>query len=102
MSDQMVRDMLVLKALDPGADLKLSEYTGKWYVSTCLEIGNGVILSGVAEHEATPERAVAATLARLQSVTAGCYVASKYAGKRREYRWNGGAFAECTREEAMR
>lgn len=93
--------MLIIKALDPGASVKYSEYTRQWYVESRLSVGNGTVLTGVAEHRGTPNDAIQAFFARLTDLTLDEYVASDYHGRRREWRWNGAAFAECTRDEVF-
>lgn len=101
MTGSINEDMLMLQALDPSARLNFSSHTAKWYVDTRLEVGDGATLCGVAEHRASPAEAVEATLGSLQGIEDDQYVVSKFRGHRREWRWNGVAFAECTREEAM-
>jgi hypothetical protein len=95
------RLMLIIKALDPNASVLFSEYTHQWYVSASIEIGDGSMLTGGAEHRNTPNEAVEAFYDRLTSINLDQYVVSKYRGHRREWRWNGAAFAECTRDEAL-
>lgn len=90
--------MLLIKTMDNGAMLKLSEWTGKWYVEAQVEVSDGVVLSGVTEHEDSPEQAVHAYLARLAEVDVNDFgrvlVTRAYAGdERRHWRWNGAAFA---------
>jgi hypothetical protein len=96
-NDAMKRQMQLIQALDSEACVKFSTYTGQWYVVSNLEIGDGHVLHGGAEHRDSPEEAVSATLQALQGVTGENYVAGRYLGERREWRWNGAAFAECTR-----
>ena len=88
--------MLIIKALDPSASVAFSEYTNKWYVASRLEIGNGVTLTSPNEHRDSPEDAVLSYFAALTNLSAGEYVVSRYLAIRREWTWNGAAFAECT------
>lgn len=99
--NQADRLMLIIKALDPGASVLFSEYTHHWYVGASIEVGNGSVLTGGAEHRETPNEAVQAFFDRLTSIGLDEYIVSKYRGQRREWRWNGAAFAECTRDEAL-
>lgn len=94
-------DMLVIQALDDTANLQFSKYTSKWYVDSALEIGDGCILSGIVEHRDNPEQAIYAFMETIKAVEYPKFVVGRYAGKRREWRWNGQAFAECTREVAL-
>lgn len=98
-SDEEV--MAIIDALDPGASLKFSKWTGKWYVAANLEIGDGTILRGITEHHDTPHDAIQAFFSVLTNLSLDEYVASTYCGQRREWRWNGAAFAEVTRHEAL-
>lgn len=94
--------MLMLKAMSPDVTVAFSEYTGKWYVSArYLEIGDGSLLKGVTEHRASPDLAVLAFFDRLISAGLDEYIVGNYQGQRREYRWNGAAFAEVTRSEVL-
>lgn len=91
------REMLAILALDPDASLLFSTMTHLWYVSARVYISDGAIESGVTEHRETPQAAVAQFFTRLTSLSLDEWVNSTYKGKRREWRWNGTAFAECTR-----
>lgn len=93
--------MLVLQALDPNATVGYSSYTRQWYVQANISIGNGAILTGATEHRSTPGDAVAAFFNRVADLSLDEYVVSDYLGHRREWRWNGAAFAECTRDEVF-
>lgn len=93
--------MLVIKALDNESSLELSEYTRKWYVAAGLDIGDGVLLTGISEHRHTPEDAVFAILERLMAVTDLDHYIATRSEPRREYRWNGAAFADVTRPEVL-
>lgn len=86
--------MLRIKALDRTAHLEFSEATLKWYVSSRLEICGDGMLSGVVEHRASPEEAVSAFLHRLVVLPEGKRIALVRSDSRREWRWNGAAFAE--------
>lgn len=94
MSGDVRNQMLLLKALDSAASILLSQYTQQWYVSARIEIGDGVMLAGVAEHRDTPQEAVAAMFERLCDLGLDHYIAASPYGDRRNYRWNGAAFAE--------
>lgn len=94
--------MLMLKAVSRDVTVEFSEYTGKWYVSgRRLEVGDGSLLRGVTEHRDTPEQAIHAFFDALTSIGLDEYVVGEYLGQRREYRWNGAAFAEVTRHEVL-
>ena len=93
--------MAHLLALSPGACVKFSEWTGKWYVEASIEVGDGSILEGGTEHCDTPHEAIQAYFRRLTSVPLDKYIATRYRSQRREWRWNGAAFVEITREEAL-
>lgn len=91
--------LLVIQALSPGASVNYSQYTQKWYVEARnLDVGDGVMLTGSTEHAATPEEAVRGYFDYLTSVEYPKYIVSSYQGHRREWRWNGAAFAEVTRD----
>lgn len=101
MSRRLLSDMMLLiQSLDRGASIKFSGYTMQWYVGASIEIGDGVLLRGVAEHCDTPDEAVTAYFERLTTIGLDEYIVSSFAGKRREWRWNGATFVECTREVA--
>lgn len=103
-SAELNRAMLAIKTLDKGAHILLSEYTGCWYVGARIEFSDGFMLRGMTEHRATPDEAVFAFLAALQSISLDEVIVASPAGERREFRWNGGAFAEeygSIRERAM-
>ena len=93
--------MLIILALDPGASVHLSPYTGKWLVEASIEIGNGSMLTSPCEHADSPDAAIRAFFARLTDLAQDEYVVTRFHGRRREWRWNGRAFAECTREEVL-
>ena len=101
MPESAAQIMLILKALDPGASVKFSEWTGQWYVEASIEVGDGSVLTGGTEHRDSPDDAVRDYFARLTAISLDEYVATRYCGQRREWRWNGAAFAEITRREAM-
>lgn len=94
-------EMALITALDRNACVRLSPYTGKWYVEAKIDIGDGVILTGIAEHEDSIHLAVKKYLERLINIKPEEYIATQYEGQRREYRWNGSAFVECTRPEVL-
>lgn len=94
----MTSTMLKILALDPDASLRLSRFTELWYVSAKIEIGDGVLLTGVAEHRDSPEAAIGAFFERITNIKLDEYVVSHYCGQRREWSWNGAAFAEVTRD----
>lgn len=88
--------MLAIKALDPQASVRFSEYTGKWYVDARTEVGDGSILKGGSEHRDHPGEAVLAYFAYLIAIDHEHYIVASPWGERREYRWNGAAFAETS------
>lgn len=100
--NEVARVMLLIKTVDPDASLKLSEYTGKWYIEARIEVGDGAILRGCTEHRDTPGEAVLAYFDNLRMLKVDEYIVGRYLDQRREYRWNGAAFVEQTRPEAMR
>lgn len=91
-------NMLLIKALAPSASLQLSTFTRKWYVDARIEISDGCMLSGVTEHRDTPDLAVLAFINTLMAIDSNqfdrCIVANAMVGERRQYVWNGAAFAE--------
>lgn len=93
--------MLYIQALAPDASVKFSPYTQRWYVSARIDIGDGEMLHGITEHHETADAAVEAFFTRLTEVSLDEYLATEYQGYRREWRWNGAAFAECTRAKAL-
>jgi hypothetical protein len=93
----MTAAMLIIKSLDPSASLELSEYTQQWYVSARIDISDGACLSGVTEHEDTPDVAVRAFLNRITEVGQHDHehvLVTRFHGERRHHRWNGRAFVE--------
>lgn len=86
--------MLCIQTLDPDAHLDFSHFTGKWYLSSRIEISDGAILSSITEHEDTPEAAVFAYFDKLKWISLDEVIVAKPTGQRRHYRWNGAAFAE--------
>lgn len=98
MSDGLGRAMLLIKSLDPKANLEFSEWTQKWFVAADIEISDGCIIGGITEHRDTPDQAVLAFLARLQGVDYGdlenVIVTNSLRPERRHWRWNGAAFVE--------
>lgn len=92
--------MLIIKALDNDACLRFSDLTYQWYVDASIEIGNGVTLSTASEHCADADAAVLAFFARITSLAIDEYLVSRHFGQRRQWRWNGGAFVECTQSRA--
>lgn len=91
-------NMLLILALDSDATLRLSPYTRQWFVQARIEISDGTILSGVTEHNKTPDLAVLSFINRLMAVNTDqfthCIVAKAHSDERRQYLWNGAAFAE--------
>lgn len=94
MSDTVERAMLAIKTLDKDAFILLSEYTGLWYIGAKINVSDGIMMRGLTEHRSTPEQAVMAFLDALSSISLDEVVVAEPAGERREYRWNGAAFAE--------
>lgn len=93
--------MLIILALDPTASVKYSGSTHRWYVASRIAIGDGFLLGSVTEHHDSPGSAILAFLGKLTEIGADEFVVSSYQGYRREWRWNGAAFAEQTRESAL-
>lgn len=90
--------MRIIQSLDSDAHLCFSNFTGQWFVSARIEISNGALLQGIAEHRPTPEDAVYAYLAELQKIHIHQWeqvlVTRSMERERREWKWNGAAFAE--------
>lgn len=101
----VTEQMLLIKSLDNGAHVELSEYTGKWFVSARVEISDGVIVSGITEHRADPAAAVEAFLIAVCNVNYAAKLDSvlvtRKGSERREWRWNGAAFTEVTGSAQM-
>lgn len=94
--------MRLIQSLDDDAHIDYSKWTGKWYVSARIEIGDGAFLSGITEHRDAPEQAVDAFLARL--VTVDQHDFDHYLVTRRpcrHWRWNGSAFTEVSSLELL-
>jgi hypothetical protein len=95
--NRVTRAMLQLQAIDDSAHLRVSPHTGKWYVVANIELSNGVLLEGVAEHREHPDDAVLAMMDRLTEAWPNRHVvvdASGLHGGRRHYGWNGAAFVQ--------
>lgn len=94
--------MLMLHSIDESAKLAMVRHvtTGeiRWYVASRIEIADDHFLRGVAPHAHTPYEAVSAMLGELQTVTrAGARrIVLNARHDRREYYWNGVAFAELS------
>lgn len=83
------RQMFLIKKLDGQACLMLSNYTGKWYVSTRIEVANGAFLAGITAHRDTPEEAVSSYLAKLQAIRLPeRLVLNAYGEDRKAFVWN--------------
>lgn len=92
---------LMLQSLGVTPAVQYSQYTGKWYGTMNIDIGDGHMRSGVAEHRATPEEAVIAFFDRLIDecyhmspfvLTGDKRVLVGFEPDRRAYAWNGVAF----------
>ncbi len=92
--------MLLIQSLDPEATVKVNE-NGYHYVSARIEVGGGGLLSSIKEIERSDHMAVSAFVEMVTHLPSDNYLVTHYKGHRREWRWNGAAFAECTQEEAM-
>lgn len=94
--DDVNTAMLHIKALDPDASVRFSEWTGKWYVAADIDISDGAVIGGITEHRDGPERAVTDFLARLTQVGYDdldhVLVTRANNNDRRHWRWNGAAF----------
>jgi len=95
------KGIAILQSIDATAHLAYSQYTDKFYVASRIEIGDGFLLTGGTEHREEKKDAVEALLEKLKAVVEPGYVVGSYMDQRREYRWNGHTFAECTRQAAM-
>lgn len=97
MSDITNEQMLTILAIDPTANLLMSDFTAKWYMDSSCEISNGSgTTTGVTEHRDSPEAAITAVYNRLTEARHPKYIVSRHYGEKRCYRWNGAAFAEIT------
>jgi hypothetical protein len=94
------RQMLMILALDPNAHLRFSTHTDSWYVSAEIEISDHIIISSVTRHDESPDGAVAEFFEAITNVGDSRVLVTHALSKRREWRWNGAAFAELPREEA--
>ena len=76
--------------------IHFSPYTDRWFVhAKGLNFSDGVMLRGVTVHRDTPEGALVAFMAELRDEGQNTQVvAVESRGQRRNYRWNGAAFAE--------
>jgi hypothetical protein len=103
MTNLIDQQFLLIKSIASGASLEFSDWTSQWYVSASIEIGGDGVLIGITEHRETPELAVSAFLDAMQSVEWPSHylVTDSYKDKRREWRWNGTAFTDCTRQEVL-
>lgn len=90
--------MLYIIALDPEASVQCSKYTQKWYVQARVEISDGVICSGITSHEDTIDDAIAVYFETLTEVPSDKVIVTYFGSvrSRREWYWNGAAFAEVT------
>lgn len=90
--------MLHIMALDPDASVQFSPYTGKWFVSARIDIGDGAVLASVTEHRSDMAEAVTAYLERLKKVDVNdiehFLVTGCLGGDRRHWRWNGATFVQ--------
>lgn len=86
--------MLLILSLDPGASLKFSESTQKWYVKADIDISTGELIGGITCHRDTPEAAVFGYLYELQEVHPPCILVTNTLRDRRHWKWNGAAFKE--------
>ena len=95
--------MDLIQSLDQDAHTNYSWVTRQYYVTARIEIGDGVCLTSICEHRATPDEAIDAYLDALKRIdlTDDAFLVTTYKQRRREWRWNGSAFVECTREERL-
>lgn len=96
--------MQLIQSLDPKATIEYSSYTKQFYVGANIYLGDGACLTGMVEHCPTPDEAVETYLSRLVEINLtnfDYFLVADYHGHRREYRWNGAGFQECTRPEAL-
>lgn len=92
--NELNQTMLTIKSIDPSAHVEFSEYTLKWFVSSRIHVGDGAMLTGITEHHDRPDAAVMMFFGRLKTIDAEEYLAVGDGDRRRNYRWNGAAFAE--------
>lgn len=91
--------MLIVQALDPHARCIYYEGSpGRFVVRSKIEISDGHIISSTGPSADTPDEAYSLLLAELTAVAAPKYVVTHLEGARRQYRWNGAAFAEIPLE----
>lgn len=93
--NQIDKQMLMIKSIDPGASLEFSDFTEAWFVNSSIWIYDDGALQGFSEHEETPELAVSVFLDKIKAVQGDEYLVTGFStDSRRHYRWNGVAFAE--------
>lgn len=97
MPDLSVQDaMRLIQILDDSAKISFSQWTGKFFVTARIEISNGSVLRGLAEHENSPITAVFSYLEALQKVTLTSdarIVTNGYRPTRQQWYWNGVGWA---------
>lgn len=92
--NELDETMLMIKSIDRTAHVEFSEWTLKWFVSSCISIGDGTTLTGVNEHHDTPAKAVRMFFGTIRNVGGDEHLSVVHRGERRNYRWNGAAFTE--------
>lgn len=86
--------MTAIKALDPSASLAYETTNGRWHIHSRVEIGGDGTLTSILESAPTTWEAIRAFWDRITTLPADRHlVVDAYRPTRREYRWNGGAFA---------
>lgn len=87
--------MMLIKTLDPDAHINFSQYTQRWYVSSNIEVTDGMMITSLSEHSDTPGEAIVNYLLAMQLVKEPKrLVTNSMRENRREWRWNGVAWGE--------
>lgn len=94
--------MLLIQSLDPKVEVKLTD-TGMHYVNSSIKVSDGEETGIVVRRsERSDHMAIGAFLEEITNIPHHQFLVTSYKDRRREWRWNGAAFAECTSDEAMK
>ncbi len=92
--------MLLIQSLDPEASVKVDN-RGYHYVSAHIEVGGDGLLASIGTSERSDHIAISRYVTEITSLPRGKFLVTQYKGHRREWQWNGAAFAECTSGDAL-
>ncbi len=92
--------MLLIQSLDPEASVKVDN-RGYHYVSARIQTGGDGFLSPVGTTERSDHMAILRYVTEITSLPRGKFLVTHYKGHRREWQWNGAAFAECTSDDVL-